>query len=110
MLETMAINELDHRRKRLEEYQVKARFALAESYDRATKAEVDAEIAKQIKARKKTAGETSQTEKIPEQPTPKQSTEQKEVSPQSSQDDVQPKDGNVTKGSRSSFKKKLLNQ
>jgi len=31
-----AINELEKRRNRLEEYQVKARFALAESYDRAT--------------------------------------------------------------------------
>ena len=48
MLETMAINELDRRRKRLEEYQIKARFALAESYDRATKAQLDAEIAEQI--------------------------------------------------------------
>ena len=37
VLEQMAINELDKRRKRLEEYQIKARFALAESYDRATK-------------------------------------------------------------------------
>ncbi len=37
VLEQMAINELDLRRKRLEEYQIKARFALAESYDRATK-------------------------------------------------------------------------
>ncbi|TNF38545.1 MAG: tetratricopeptide repeat protein [Gammaproteobacteria bacterium] len=37
MLETLAINELDRRRQRLEEYQVKARFAMAESYDRATK-------------------------------------------------------------------------
>jgi hypothetical protein len=37
ILEQLAINELDKRRKRLEEYQVKARFALAESYDRATK-------------------------------------------------------------------------
>ena len=36
MLETMAINRLDTRRKRLEDYQVKARFAMAESYDRAT--------------------------------------------------------------------------
>ncbi len=36
VLEQMAINELDKRRKRLEEYQIKARFALAESYDRAT--------------------------------------------------------------------------
>lgn len=37
VLEQMAINELDLRRKRLEDYQIKARFALAESYDRATK-------------------------------------------------------------------------
>jgi len=37
VLEQMAINELDLRRKRLEEYQIKARFALAESYDRASK-------------------------------------------------------------------------
>ncbi|MDY6979430.1 MAG: hypothetical protein SV201_06075 [Pseudomonadota bacterium] len=38
LLELMAINELDRRRKRLEEYQIKARFALAENYDKATKA------------------------------------------------------------------------
>jgi hypothetical protein len=50
LLETMAINELDQRRKRLEDYQIKARFALAESYDRATKAESDAEIEAQRKA------------------------------------------------------------
>ena len=37
VLEQMAINELDKRRQRLEEYQIKARFALAESYDRASK-------------------------------------------------------------------------
>ena len=36
-MENMAIAELDRRRKRLEEYKVKARFALAESYDRASK-------------------------------------------------------------------------
>jgi hypothetical protein len=41
MIETMAINELELRRQRLEEYQVKARFAMAESYDRATKARQD---------------------------------------------------------------------
>lgn len=39
VLEQMAINELEQRRNRLEEYQIKARFALAESYDRATKAQ-----------------------------------------------------------------------
>lgn len=37
VLEQMAINELELRRARLEEYQIKARFALAESYDRASK-------------------------------------------------------------------------
>jgi len=47
LLETMAINELDRRRKYLEDYQIKARFALAESYDRATKSQLDEEIEKQ---------------------------------------------------------------
>lgn len=37
MLEAMAIQEFEQRRARLEEYQVQARFALAESYDRANK-------------------------------------------------------------------------
>jgi hypothetical protein len=37
MLEIMAVNELTGRRARLEEFRVKARFALADSYDRATK-------------------------------------------------------------------------
>ena len=36
-LNKMAIHELEQRRQRLEEYQVQARFALAESYDRASK-------------------------------------------------------------------------
>lgn len=39
LLETMAVNELTARRERLEEFQIKARFALADSYDRATKAQ-----------------------------------------------------------------------
>jgi hypothetical protein len=39
LLERMALNELDQRIARLEEYQVKARFALADSYDRAVKAQ-----------------------------------------------------------------------
>ncbi len=39
MLEVMAVNELTRRRDRLEEMQVKARFALADSYDRATRAQ-----------------------------------------------------------------------
>lgn len=39
MLESMAITELEQRRSRLEQYQVQARFAMAESYDRAVKAQ-----------------------------------------------------------------------
>jgi hypothetical protein len=78
LLETMAINELDLRRKRLEEYQIKARFALAESYDRATKAQIDAEIAKQTggvpdKADKQTdvTGETPvETKEVVEEKSP----------------------------------------
>ena len=37
MLETMAVNELSRRRERLSEFQIKARFAMADSYDRATR-------------------------------------------------------------------------
>jgi hypothetical protein len=39
MLETMAANELTRRRERLSEFQIKARFALADSYDRATRSQ-----------------------------------------------------------------------
>jgi len=39
MLETMAVNELTTRRERLAEFQIKARFAMADSYDRATRAQ-----------------------------------------------------------------------
>ena len=42
MLEMMAVNELEQRRNRLDEYQVQARFAMAESYDRAVKAQQQA--------------------------------------------------------------------
>ena len=37
MLETMAVNEITTRRERLAEFQIKARFAMADSYDRATR-------------------------------------------------------------------------
>jgi len=39
ILETMAVNELTRRRDRLEQFQVDARFAMADSYDRARKAQ-----------------------------------------------------------------------
>ena len=75
MLETMAINELDRRRKRLEEYQIKARFALAENYDRATKAQFDEELMKQKQKQRQDeavkaapAEETPPAEKAPEAP------------------------------------------
>ncbi|WP_455375952.1 hypothetical protein [Kaarinaea lacus] len=58
MIEVMAINELELRRQRLEEYQVKARFAMAESYDRATKAKMEEEAAKEAEAYQKQKQET----------------------------------------------------
>lgn len=48
MLEQMAINELKVQRKRIEELQIKARFALAESYDRAVKAQQKIELDKEL--------------------------------------------------------------
>ncbi|HEY8555018.1 MAG TPA: hypothetical protein VIL43_10815 [Burkholderiales bacterium] len=44
LLETMAIDELEKRVRRLEEYQVKARFAMADSYDRAVKAQAQERV------------------------------------------------------------------
>ena len=44
VLETMAVNELTLRRQRLEQYQVTARFAIADSYDRANKAQAQKRV------------------------------------------------------------------
>ena len=44
MLEVMAVNELTRRRERLAEFQIKARFALADSYDRATRAQTQERV------------------------------------------------------------------
>jgi len=41
MLETVAINELKVRRERLDGYQTQARFAVADSYDRAARLQAD---------------------------------------------------------------------
>jgi hypothetical protein len=46
MLETMAVNELIARRERLAEFQIKARFATADSYDRATREQTLERISK----------------------------------------------------------------
>ena len=44
MLEIMAVNELSKRRDRLTEFQIKARFAMADSYDRATRAQTQKRV------------------------------------------------------------------
>jgi tetratricopeptide (TPR) repeat protein len=44
ILEVVAVDQLQARRARLEEYQDQARYAMADSYDRAAKAQADAEV------------------------------------------------------------------
>lgn len=46
MLETMAVNELTARHERLVEFKAKARFAVADSYDRATRAQAQESVDK----------------------------------------------------------------
>ena len=100
LIETMAISELDRRRKRLEEYQIKARFALAESYDRATKAQLDDEIEKQLQ---KQVPADSPVPEVKQE----QSVEQENEIQSQSKDDY-PEESQVEKSS--SFKDKLLNR
>lgn len=66
MLEILAVDELERRRQRLEEYQVKARFALADSYDRAGKAEIEArtERIQESTGREKSAAEPDNTSQV----------------------------------------------
>ena len=45
-LEIMAVNELTRRRERLEQFQITARYAIADSYDRATKAQTEKSVGK----------------------------------------------------------------
>jgi hypothetical protein len=44
LLEVMAVNELSLRRERLEAFQIKARFAMADSYDRAVRAQAEKQV------------------------------------------------------------------
>lgn len=46
LLETMTVAELTKRRERLEQFQITARFAIADSYDRATKAQTQKDVGK----------------------------------------------------------------
>jgi len=48
MLEQLAIHELDQRRAQLEDYQIKARFALADSYDRANELQEQRQDAQKV--------------------------------------------------------------
>jgi hypothetical protein len=43
MIETMAVNELTARLERLADFTIKARFAMAENYDRATRSQTQDE-------------------------------------------------------------------
>jgi chromosome segregation ATPase len=61
LLEVMAVNELERRRQKLEEYQVKARFAMAENYDRASKAKSQEETVRLEAEQKKSATEAPAT-------------------------------------------------
>ncbi|KUJ82683.1 hypothetical protein AWR36_012070 [Microbulbifer flavimaris] len=55
MLETLAIDELERRRAQLENYQIKARFALADSYDRANELQEQREDQRKVEALQKAA-------------------------------------------------------
>ncbi len=57
LLEVMAVNELVQRYQKLEEYQVQARFALAENYDRASKAKTEEESGRMEAEQKKSAAD-----------------------------------------------------
>ncbi len=101
LLETMAINELDSRRKRLEDYQIKARFALAESYDRAMKAEIDDEIEQQRQIQEVRQQEPATQESEPGQDN---AAEQKSEVQQEPQNKPSAEDEAVNKPSSSSDK------
>ncbi|HXE95967.1 MAG TPA: hypothetical protein VN642_06160 [Dongiaceae bacterium] len=46
-LETMAVDELTRRRERLEQFRINARFAIADSYDRASRAQTEENVGNQ---------------------------------------------------------------
>jgi hypothetical protein len=115
LLETMAINELDSRRKRLEEYQIKARFALAESYDRATKAQLDAEIEQQLKVRTQTQNsqQEMQQDKSSKEPVSGEAEQENKAEQESDNQQVSESSASVEEmpvNNTSSFKEKLLSQ
>jgi hypothetical protein len=94
MIEVMAINELELRRKRLEEYQVKARFAMAESYDRATKKKQEQQIEKDREKLQQEQQQQSTTEK---EAKPRQTEKQQEDVANSSSDQPNPQPASSAK-------------
>lgn len=68
MLEQLAIDELDQRRAQLESYQIKARFALADSYDRANELQEQRQDAKKIEQHLERVEELKEQEKAQEVP------------------------------------------
>ncbi|WP_346837328.1 tetratricopeptide repeat protein [Microbulbifer sp. SAOS-129_SWC] len=76
MLETLAINELDHRRAQLESYQIKARFALADSYDRANELQEQRSDQRKIEMHKAAGGESLPQDNPPELEAPSGDSDQ----------------------------------
>ncbi|WP_237062511.1 tetratricopeptide repeat protein [Microbulbifer zhoushanensis] len=68
MLEQMAINVLERRRAQLEEYQIKARFALADSYDRANELQEQRADQRKIEQYQAEQADQPRQEDSPEQP------------------------------------------
>ncbi|WP_066966946.1 lipopolysaccharide assembly protein LapB [Microbulbifer sp. Q7] len=62
MLEQLAIHELDQRRAQLESYQIKARFALADSYDRANELQERREDERKVEEYREQADQLQQAE------------------------------------------------
>ncbi|MCW8987213.1 MAG: hypothetical protein OQK75_06030, partial [Gammaproteobacteria bacterium] len=78
MLELMSIKELSNRRKRIEELQIKARFSIAESYDRALKKQQNIELEKD-KAKALLIQEAAEAEDIYQRALKKQKLEQEKI-------------------------------
>ncbi len=113
LLEVMAVEELVKRRERLEEFLVKARFAIADSYDRAARSQSDVqvkkqqeELKKQIEAKKqKQAFEKVETAEEsdgqkPEHKQPEKAKEQEQVSGEAKslfESEIKPVEFNKTK-------------
>ncbi len=87
LLEALAVNEMEKRRERLEGYQIKARFALADSYDRANEAQellknqkIQREMQQKLKQQEQEKLKQQEQEKLQQQKKPE--AEKKETAAQ----------------------------